>query len=288
MSKLKSIFAGIRRSPYQSAVAVLMTTVTFFVVTLFTLLLFGSQKLLLYFESRPQVTAFFQDTATPDSVAALQTQVQDSGLSQSIKYVSKTEALEIYKKQNQDNPLLLEMVTADILPSSLEVSGKSVKDLEGLAAILKADKNVEEVVYQQDVLDTLKKWVEGIRIAGLVLSGLLLLVSLITIIVLLGMRVAARKNEIKTLALLGASSWYIRAPFFAEAILYTSTGVVLGWGTTYLTLLYLTPNLLSFFDGISLLPIPFLFMLAVLGGELVLGLFLGIIASASATRRYRK
>ncbi|MEI6690945.1 MAG: permease-like cell division protein FtsX [bacterium] len=288
MTKLNTALSNLRRSPYQSTAAMLMTVITFFVISIFAIIVYSSQVLLQYFETRPQVTAFFHD-ATPESIVQnLQQQIDSTGLAKEYKYVSQSQALEIYKEQNKDNPMLLEIVTADILPASLEVSAHSVKDLDALATVLKNDSSVEDVIYQKDIIDTLKKWVDGIRSGGLVMATLLLVSSLVTIIVILGMRVAVRKTEIQTLSLLGASGWYIRAPFLYEALVYTLSGVVVGWGSSYLFLLYLTPNLLDFFTGINIFPIPYLIMLSILGCELVIGLVIGIVASLLTTRRYGK
>lgn len=286
MTKLNSVYKHIRRSPYQAMAAIILTTVTFFIVSVFTLTAIGAHELLAYFESRPQVTAFFVDDATQADSDSLGSKIQSSTSVESSKYISKDEALEIYRSQNQDNPLLLEMVTADILPASLEVSAKNVDDLEKIAAIMQDDPNVEEVVFQKDVVDTLKSWVSGVRIGGLSLSGLLLIASLITIVVILGLRVTSRKVEINTLSLLGASPWYIRGPFVSEGVLYSVAGAVFGWGLAYILLLYLTPNLVDFLRGIPILPVPAWVMLSVLGVQLALGLFLGFVASLIATRRY--
>ena len=49
-----------RRSPYQGLAAMLTTTLTLLVVSVFTLLSFGSIQILEYFESAPQVIAFFK------------------------------------------------------------------------------------------------------------------------------------------------------------------------------------------------------------------------------------
>jgi cell division transport system permease protein len=95
-----------------------------------------------------------------------------------------------------------------------------------------------------------------------------------------------RKVEINTLSLLGASPWYIRGPFVAEGVIYSVIGAFLGWVFAYTLLLYLTPNLIAFLQGIPLFPVPFWVMEAVLGVQLVLGLVLGFVASLIATRRY--
>jgi cell division transport system permease protein len=287
MQILKKTTKNLRRSPYQSLSAFLMTAVTFFVVSIFAVLVYSTHELLVFFESRPQVTAFLLDSTTTEEVETLKNSLVQESFVKELSYISKDDALELYRQENQDNPLLLEMVTADILPASLEVSATSVKDLELIAERLTDSSLVEEVVYQKDVADTLKKWVDGIRVGGLVLTSLFLLGSLVTIVVILGMRVSMRKTEIKTLALLGATSSYIRAPFVFEGLTYTLVGAVLGWGSAYLSLLYLTPNFLDFFAETSIFPIPWQVMLIILGGQLVLALLLGFIASFSATKRYR-
>lgn len=286
MKKFSLSLKHIRRSPYQSLVAVFMSTITFFIVSIFALVVLGAHNMLGYFESRPQVTAFFKDDTPATEIDSLKSDINQTVIVEDLKYISKEDALEIYKKQNTDNPLLLEMVTADILPASLEVSAKNVNDLEKIATIMQKSTVVEEVVYQKDVIDTLRKWVGGVRVAGMVLSGLLIIASLTTIIVILGIKFTSRKAEIKTLSLLGATSWYIRGPFVIEGILYAVMGAIIGWGVAYLALLYLTPNIVSFLQDIVLLPVPTWVMLSMLGGEIILAMIIGALASLIATRRY--
>lgn len=286
MKKIGTTLKHMRRYPYQSLAAIFMTTVTFFIVSVFALVVIGARSMLGYFESRPQVTAFFKDEATQSDVESLKTNINQSLPIDAMRYISKDDALEIYKKQNQSNPLLLEMVTADILPASLEVSAKNVKDLESIALLMQKNTSVEEVVFQKDVIDTLRKWVGGIRVGGIALSSLLIFASLTTIVVILGLKFTAKKAEINTLSLLGATSWYIRGPFVSEGIIYSVTGAVIGWGLSYLTLLYLTPNIVSFLQDIPLLPVPLWVMFSMLGGEIILGLMIGALASLIATRRY--
>lgn len=286
MKKLSTTLKHIRRSPYQSFAAIFMTVVTFYIVTIFSLVVLGANSMLGYFESRPQVTAFFKDQYPNSEIDSLRDRIKSAVVVEDMRFISKDDALEIYKKQNTDNPLLLEMVTADILPASLEVSAKNVNDLETIAGLMQQSAAVEEVVFQKDVIDTLRKWVSGVRLTGSVLSGLLILASLTTIVIILGIKFTARKAEINTLSLLGATSWYIRAPFVAEGIIYAVTGTVIGWGFAYLTLLYLTPNIIGFLQEITILPVPVWVMMALLGAEVVLASIIGALASLIATRRY--
>ncbi|MBU3957290.1 ABC transporter permease [Patescibacteria group bacterium] len=283
---LKTTWTHIRRTPYQSLAAVLIMTLTFFVITAFTLLAAGSQAILSYFETRPQVTAFFEDQVTPGQIDLLKAKLAETGKTKEIKYVSKEEALAIYREQNKDDPLLLEMVTANILPASLEISTTNITYLGEIAEILRQEPGVEEVIFQQDVAETLHKWTTNIRRIGAVLAIVFSSAALLTILVIIGMKVALRREEVEIMGLIGASRGFIRAPFIFEGIFYGVVGAFIAWGVSYLFLLYATPFLVDFLVGIPVLPVPILFMLAVLGGEILLGIFIGILGSFIAVRRY--
>lgn len=286
MAPKNTVLKHIRRSPYQSLAAIFMTAITFLIVSVFALVTLGAHAVLSFFESRPQVTAFFKDDTTQSDMIALKDTISQAVTVEKMKYISKDDALAIYRQQNEDNPLLLEMVTADILPASLEVSTRNVKDLETVALIMQKATIVEEVVFQKDVIDTLRKWISGIRTAGILLSSLLIFASLTTIVMILGLKFTARKAEINTLSLLGASAWYIRSPVVAEGIIYAVIGAIIGWGTAYLSLLYLTPNIVGFLQGINVLPVPLWVMGALLGADVLLACIIGASASLIATRRY--
>lgn len=283
---LRITWTHIRRTPYQSLAAVLIMILTFFVITVFTLLTAGSQAILNYFETRPQVTAFFEDQVTPEQVDLLKARLAETDKIKEMKYVSKEEALAIYREQNKEDPLLLEMVTANILPASLEVSTTSIAYLGEIAEILRQESGVEEVIFQQDVVEALHKWTTNIRRIGAGLAIVFSAAALLTILVIIGMKVALRKEEVEIMGLIGASRGFIRVPFLMEGIFYGVLGAFIAWGVSYLFLLYATPFLVGFLAGIPILPVPLLFMLALLAGELLLGVIIGTLGSFIAVRRY--
>lgn len=283
---LKTTWTHIRRTPYQSLAAVLIMTLTFFVITVFTLLAAGSQAILNYFETRPQVTAFFEDQVTSQQIDLLKAKLAETGKTKEIRYVSKEEALAIYREQNKNDPLLLEMVTANILPASLEVSTTNITYLGEIAEILRQEPGIEEVIFQQDVVEALHKWTTSIRRIGAGLAISFSAAALLTILVIIGMKVALRREEVEIMSLIGASRGFIRAPFLLEGIFYGVLGAFIAWGVSYLSLLYATPFLVEFLAGIPILPVPLLFMLTVLAGELLLGVIIGTLGSFIAVRRY--
>ncbi len=277
-----------RRSPYQAFAAVLIMMLTFFVISVFTFVILGSARVISYFESKPQVTAFFKDEAKKENIEALKEQVVATGKVSETRFVSKEEALKIYQEQNKDDPLLLELVTADILPASLEISTYKIEDLAGISEMFKNSTLVQEVIFQKDVVATLTSWTSAIRRIGIGLISAFALVSTFIMITIIGIRISQKKDEIEIMRLLGATKWYIRWPFIFEGILYGVTGAFFGWLVSIILLLYASPFLSTFLKGIPLFPVPVLVMGEILGAELLIAIFLGMFSSWLAVLRYLK
>lgn len=288
MRATRTTLKHIRRSPYQSLAAVFIMMLTFLSITIFSFIVFGSSAVIEYFESKPQVTAFFKDEAKPEDIQALQAQLQQTGQIATTRYVSKSEALQIYKEQNKNDPLLLDLVTEDILPASLEISTYNIEDLEPVSNTLKASPQVSEVIYQKDIVSTLASWTNAIRIVGITLIAVLALVSVFIMMTVIGFKVSQKKDEIEIMKLLSATNWYIRWPFVLEGILYGVLGTLIGWLLASGALLYATPYLETFLKGIPILPVSPVFLIGLLVGELLIAVFLGVLASSLAVLRYLK
>lgn len=276
---------SIRRSPYQAMAAGLILFLTFFIGYSLVFFMLGSHKLLQYFESRPQVTAFFKQTASKEQLEQYQQELKNDAMVKDVRYISQDEALEIYKQQSGSDPTLLELVTADILPPSLEVSTNRLEDLAPISEKLAQLEGIDEVVYQKDVVDSLKYWTKLLRQIGLGVLAVFLTTSLLVILVITSIRIASKKTEIRILRLMGATKWYIQLPFILEGVVYGFIGSVLAWAGVYLTILYATPTISQFFGEVSLLPVPSEILAITLAGGVGAGILLGAVASIFSTRR---
>ena len=278
----------IRRSPYQAISAALIMSLTFFAISIFAILTVLSIRFIAYFESRPQLTVFFKDTAVRADISALQKKLADTGKTSSITYVSKEQALKIYKEQNKSDPILLDLVTSDILPASIEVQAKQAQDLNQLSGIVKGSNKVEEVVFQKDIVDTLVAWTDAARRIGIAVIAILVVVSTLMIVTIIGIKITVRREEIETMRLLGASNWFIRAPFLLEGAFYGLIGSVVGGVLSTGLFYYFSPGLESFLRGVAIFPISPLIMLELLLIEILVACALGAFASYLAVLRYLK
>ena len=284
----KTTWRNIRRSPYQAFAAILIMMLTFLVASFFTFLLVGSSKVISYFESKPTLTAFFQNDAKQEDIKSLEKNLKTTGKVAVIKFVSKQEALSIYRQQNKNDPLLLDLVTEDILPASLEISAIKIEDLPSIHGILKSSPIVSQIIYQKEVVSTLISWTNALRRIGIGLIIVLGVVSVFIIVTIIGIKISQKKNDIEIMRLIGASGWYIRWPFIIEGIFYGIVGTILGFGIATGSIWYLTPFLSSFLKGIPIFPVSPIFLLALLGVELFIAIVLGAFSSFLAVLRYLK
>ncbi len=277
---------NIRRSPFQAAAAIMVMFFTFFVLLIFIILATGSEKVLKFYESKPQAIAFFKDSTKIEDVKAIQNALARLEKVTKIKYVSKEEALKIYQARNKNEPALLELVTANILPASLEVSTQAPEDLAGVAEILKKEPVVEEVIVPEDVVQTLTAATSIIRVVGASVTIFLMFFATLVVLMVVGFKIRLRRDEIEIMRLVGATNSFIRAPFLMEGIFYGFVGAFSSWLIIYMLIWYFTPFLQGYLGEVQLLPINPLFMLALLGIGLLVAIIVGGLGSLGAVRRY--
>ena len=289
MKTLSATWKQIRRSPYQSVTAILVLSMFFVVGYALSFVVLGGNQILHYFETRPQVIAFFRIGADQEQINTIAENLRTRSYVESVTVVTKEQALELYRTENSADPLLLELVTADILPASIEVSATSVEFFEEIENDLAEYTDiVDETVFQRDVVDTLVRWTTTIRTIGLISTSVLGVASILVMVVVISSKVANKRREILTMRLLGATNWFIQRPFMMEGVLYGVFTAVVGWVITQTGLLYATPWITEFFGEINLVPVPLEIVIIQLGIGVLFGVMLGLIASSIALRRFVK
>lgn len=297
----KTAWSYIRRSPFQALAVSFVLGLTFFAATIVSVLVYSSSKLITYFETRPQVIAFLKSDAKDVDIAGLQHKLEGNSHIANVKYVSKEEALSIYKKATSDNPLLGQLVSPSIFPASLEFSVTDLSFAQGIIDELKSETIVDSVGFTaalggetslNDVIGRLKTVATYVRVGGISFVGLLAVTSLVILLVITSMRVVGRREEVDILNLIGATKGFIRSPLIIEAFLYTLFGVIVGWAIAFIAILYLAPAVVTYFGEIPILPKDALGLFelfgVILGIEVFGGSILALSGSLIAISRVKK
>jgi cell division transport system permease protein len=248
-------------------------------------------------ESNFSIEVFLNDNALESDVSTFEDYVNSLPEVSEVKYVSKEEALQIFKEQSS-TAAIAEMLDGNPLPAKFQISlndpekivevVKVIKENEVFLRVVEKPENTEQSVkYGKSVVDKLIEvaWIIRAICLGLVL--LLVFVALIFINNTIRLAILARRKEIAIMRLVGASNGFIRGPFLMEGALQALVGAGLAIGTISLAASYLfkrtqTDTMLAWMPDItSLLWIIYLALLAI-------GLVIGLFGSFWAMRRYLK
>jgi len=286
MKVFSEAFKNIWRDKGISFAALLVTTLTFFVTSVVVLAVLASGLALNYIESKAQLTAFFKDEASEQDILKLKSQLEALPGVLEVDYTSKEQAMAIYKEEYKNEPSLLESITANIFPASLDVRTQKIADLEGINRMLKNNKLVEEVVYFEDVAQNFKRVSQMVKQAGLVLMGVLISISLLIILLAIGMSIHGKKDEIEIMRLVGAGVWYIRAPFLIQGAFYCLAAVLISFLMILGAVPVIYPKVAGFFNGIPLPEITPILAAELVFGELLGASLLGAIGAGLAIHKY--
>lgn len=295
---MNEIFKSIKRTPYQSLANFSVLFFTLFLSILVIFFLTFLYGLLGYVETRPQVTIYFRNQTSEADIVKMKDELINTNKVLSIKYISKNDAFKIYKDLNKDNPLLLEMVSADILPASLEIYAKKPSYLPEIANMLKNKPGVDEVDFQKIIIERLITLTNTIKISTLIFFTFMIFTTMITLIALGHFKIALKKEEIELPKLLGATNYYVQKPFLNEGLVFGLMSAVAAFLIFLGGLFYFQPFLSSYMKGINNLvvdlqffklivwPINVTLLASILLITVLFSIIISIISTLLATRKY--
>lgn len=133
-----------------------------------------------------------------------------------VVYESSDEAYKHYKEQFGDSPLASSL-TPDQLQESYRIKLKDPEKYQVIASAFAGRDGVQSVQDQKGILENLFGLLAGMNWAARALMALMLVVALMLIVNTVRVSAFSRRRETGIMRLVGASSFYIQAPFIMEA-----------------------------------------------------------------------
>lgn len=248
---MKKLLLSLKRSPYQTFAAMLVLYFTLFLIGVVFIAMTFLYGLLRFVEGQPQVTAYFQVDTPEEEILAVRDELQNSNKVSSVEYISQEEAYEIYKELTKDNQLLIEMTSADILPASLEIYANRPQYLSEIAENLKQRKGVDEVQFQEIIVERLLTLTNAVKNAALVLCAFLIVMATIVTVATTSFKMALRKDEIDLMQLLGASNFFIMKPYLSEGFAMGIVASIISTLSLIGTTLLISPYIGGYLKGVS-------------------------------------
>ncbi len=285
---LRKALGNIWINPFLSLVTLSTIAISMLILGLFSLIYLNVQQSLHQLGGELQITAYLQETISPEQAKVLRSKVADWPEVEEITYISKEQALARFRSQLREYAGILEGLKENPLPASLELTlmpqyGRS-GNIKELSTRLGRLTGVAEVQYGRKWMAKLRVFVEVMKLVGITVGGLLLIATIFVISNTIRLTFYSRREELEIMRLVGATDFFIKAPFLIEGLLHGLGGALLAAGGLSLLMLFLFSHL----D----LPLRLAVMAGSLptgqlvAGFLGLGLLLGVLGSMVSLRRF--
>jgi cell division transport system permease protein len=230
---VKTGFVNFWRNGFLSFSAVVVITLS---LISFGAIIFGSafgRAMLNNVKEKVDINVYFTLDASESDILALQKDVTKLPEVSNVEYITREKALESFKAKWQDNALImqgLDEVGTNPFPASLNIKAKEPGQYAGIAQFL-SNKNptgadnapiIDKVNYEENkiIIDRLGRIIPAVEKAGLIVTIILILVSIIVVWNTIRLIIFTAREEISVMKLVGASNSYVRGPFVISGIMY--------------------------------------------------------------------
>lgn len=272
------LYRRLLRSYFSSVISI---SLVLFLVGMAGVLIVNARSVSNYFKENITVSAILTPEADEADASALADSLERTGYVRDVRIISKEEGTDEMKEILGDD--FMDVFEVNPIPVSLELQiAAGYISTDSLAVIeesLYAWPAVDEVVYQQSLVELLEANLERIGLVTGVFVLLLLFISVVLINNTVRLNVYAKRFTIHTMRLVGATKGFITRPFVGQAFFQ---GMISGAIADVFILgaLYLIRNefyqLFSLFDAMLLG--------AVMAATVVLGMLICMISTSAGVR----
>ena len=285
------------RNRWLSLAATLVMTLTLLIISIFTIMTLVIGKTTDSIRSKMDISVYFNDATTVDQIVEFQHKIAARSDVKEVRYVSKEEALTIFKSQ-QAGKNVAELIdpNENPLPRSLEVKTIEAESLDQVATFLGQTEfapMIHSISYKENkvVIDRLIGMTTFLKKIGWLFSAVFVLISILVILNTIRLTILARKDEVEIMRLVGANSIFIKVPFIIEGLLYGFIATIVATILIKIGMQIITPMINQYLGTSVSLQMNSFFsgnFLAIIGLELLVGIVIGVGCSLISIRKYLK
>lgn len=199
----------------QFVTACISTTLVLLLLGMVLFFVFTARNLSVYVRENINFSLVLDEKAENRDVVRLQRSLEKQPFVKEIEYISKEQALQEYVREMGVDPR--EFAGYNPLRASIEIHLKSAyanaDSLARIEKLLGQESHIQDVVYQQELVDAVNRNIGRISLLLLGLAALLLLISFALINNTIKLTIYAKRFLIHTMKLVGAGWGFIRRPF---------------------------------------------------------------------------
>lgn len=183
---------------------------------------------------RIEVSLFLTENVTDAQRAGLQAALQQNPLVKEFKYESKQQAFDRFKEIWRGSPDFINAVEPEALPESFRVKLKDPETFDQLAAQLKGRSGIDTIFDQRRLLEKVFAVFGSVQKLALGISAAMAIAALLLVANTIQVAAYSKRREVAVMKLVGASNWFIQAPFVLQAMAAGIVGSIAAFAALYI------------------------------------------------------
>lgn len=182
-----------------------------------------------FYYDQIEVAIFLNNDVTDQQRSDLDAALKSDPLVAEVIYESKEQAHEKFKTMYADAPDLVNAVKPGQLPESFRVRLKNPEQFQQINDRYKNTEGVETIVDQQRLLDKIFNILGSVQSMALLAASIMAVAALLLVGNTIQVAAYSKRREVAVMKLVGASNWFIQAPFVLEAVVAGVIGSVIAF-----------------------------------------------------------
>ena len=238
MYHLTQALTGIKRAGFMSAACIIIMTCSLLIFGIFLLLTSNLREVLKYAHGKVEIVAFLEDDLSPAGADSLVREIENIPFVETIRDVDPDTALERLKAEFGNRSYILDALDENPLPASLEIVLKPQYRLKdrviSVAERIEQMRGVEDVSYGRGWITVLERMVRVLALVDIVVGLVVGIAAVVTVSYTVRLTLFARRELIRVLKLVGATDFFVMAPFLLEGAIHGAAAIALSLGVLYL------------------------------------------------------
>ena len=231
---LRDTFRALKRHKAMVLVTVLTVAVTFIVLGAAVLLSANGQHIEQSLEDDMEVVAFLDTDVTVEERSNIENVIQGLDGYESMRFVSKEEALEIMGERfGEETGLTNALGGVNPLPDAYYVKMLEIESMPQAAEKLGELEGVDLVRYGQETVQNMSAFSKALWGGCIVVICAMAIAALVLVNSTIRLTVAARSEEIAIMKYIGATDFYVKTPFFLEGVILGMIGAALSFAVLF-------------------------------------------------------
>lgn len=250
------------------------------------------------------VSVFLQPNVTDTQAQQFAHDIQKQSGVKKVVYLNKQQALQSFINENRDNTTTATAVATvgNPIPATIQVFPEDLNQIPTIKNFLvqprykklQTERSPSYNGNRKEAIDNITHATNVLRQIGVIMVIVFIIICALIIFNTIQMAIFNRRDEITIMRLLGANTSYIRGPFIVESAIYGFLAGAISTLIVYFAFQTAETALKSSNLGLGLLDIDYAnrylgdHFLGLLATQILLGIIIGTVSSAIATRRYLK